>query len=586
MPKLFISYRREDSVAYAGRLYDHLGQHFGADQVFMDIGQIPLGEDFVNVLDARVQGSDVVIALIGPKWLEVRNEQGRRLDQADDFVGHELAAALEQGKRVIPVLVGGSKMPNARELPLAIGRLARCQAHTVDDTRFEYDIDALIRFIERRPSLLGQFVQLANAERFRRWRQGSTLSIALLMLLLGWVQLFDAFEIDTRIESYTMALGDLFSSMPISDRIVIVSFDQRSEARLGSPGPGWRSEHARLVDSLADAGAKVIAFDLFFEKPSADDAQLIASINRAKQRGSQVFVGVQQLIADQPAIIPGLSEAVEGLGLLCIGGRLGYAAIAPLAVVKTAAGPKTVSTTSAAASSHFIAIGMLASGAATLAIDDKRRQLAVVSDLGQTLWEGPLQPVKPEVKASGELSNDCPMLTVKDRVAEQMIRLAPPGAWRNPLRRHDYEQVVGAANGIQPGQLQGKIILVGDTRAGKDEFQVLYGLQPELRHGVELHADVVNNLVQGIQVRRLDPTLQFFLMLLLAAAGGWMRMFRPTMASLARRLLVVAVMLAYLTLTIVIYTSYGLLLNTAYHLSAFLLSYCLLGQLTIRLRAK
>ncbi|MGB5012285.1 MAG: toll/interleukin-1 receptor domain-containing protein, partial [Candidatus Dechloromonas phosphoritropha] len=106
MPKLFISYRREDSVAYAGRLYDHLGQHFGADQVFMDIGQIPLGEDFVNVLDARVQGSDVVIALIGPKWLEVRNEQGRRLDQADDFVGHELAAALEQGKRVIPVLVG------------------------------------------------------------------------------------------------------------------------------------------------------------------------------------------------------------------------------------------------------------------------------------------------------------------------------------------------------------------------------------------------------------------------------------------------------------------------------------------------
>ena len=167
-----------------------------------------------------------------------------------------------------------------------------------------------------------------------------------------------------------------------------------------------------------------------------------------------------------------------------------------------------------------------------------------------------------------------------------MIRLAPSGAWRDPHRRHDYEQFLGAATGIQPGQLQGKIILVGDARPGKDEFQVLYGLQSELRHGVELHADVVNNLIQGIQVRRLDPTLQFFLMLLLAAAGGWMRMFRPTMASLARRLLVVAVMLAYLTLTIVIYTSYGLLLNTAYHLSAFLLSYCLLGQLTIRLRAE
>ena len=121
MPSLFISYRREDAIAYAGRLYDHLSSHFGADNVFMDIGQIAPGEDFVEVLDARIRSSDVVIALIGPAWLSVSNEQGRRLEQADDFVRYELAAALAQGKRLIPVLVGGARMPNVNELPAAIG---------------------------------------------------------------------------------------------------------------------------------------------------------------------------------------------------------------------------------------------------------------------------------------------------------------------------------------------------------------------------------------------------------------------------------------------------------------------------------
>jgi hypothetical protein len=73
-------------------------------------------------------------------------------------------------------------------------------------------------------------------------------------------------------------------------------------------------------------------------------------------------------------------------------------------------------------------------------------------------------------------------------------------------------------------------------------------------------------------------------MLVLAAAGGWLRVFRPATSVLARSLLVFAVLLAYLALTIVIYTSHGVLLNTAYHIGAFLLSYWLLGRLTLHWR--
>lgn len=581
MPKIFVSYRRGDSIAYAGRIHDHLSQHFGADKVFMDIGGIAPGEDFVNVLDARVADSDVVIALIGPGWLNASDERGRRIDQPDDFVRYELAAALEQGKRLIPVLVGGARMPGADQLPPILARLARCQAHVVDDSRFAYDLDALIRSLEHRQSLLGQFMELATAERWRRWRHASTAGVALLMLCLGWVQLFDVFGLDARIESYTMALGDLVASAPVSDRIVVIGFTEKTEARLGPPGPGWRGEHARLIDQLAAAGSKVIVFDLFFETPGAGDTEMVAAIERARQRGSQVFIGVRRLVEDQAAVVPELGEAVSGLGLLCIGGRVGYASVAPLAVVKPPPTAQTGSASPAAGSGRFIALAMLALGAETLAPDDLLQHVTVLSGKDQILWQGPLEPARVQVEASGEVSDDCPLLSAGDRVAEMMIRVAAAGAWRDPARRYDYEQVAGPAV-FKPGQLEGKIILIGDARPDQDEFRIRRGVHAERRHGVELHADVVNNVDQKIRVRRADTLPQFLLMLFLAAAGAWLRVARPGTPAVVRWLLVVSVVLAYLGLAIVLYTSYGLLLNTAYQIGAFLLAYLLLGRLAVR----
>ncbi|MCP5247091.1 MAG: CHASE2 domain-containing protein [Candidatus Accumulibacter sp.] len=583
-PRLFISYRREDSIAYAGRLYDHLSAHFGADRVFMDIGQIAPGDDFITVLDHRVGASDIVIALIGPEWLGAHNEQGRRLDQADDFVRYELAAALQQGKRLIPVLVGGARMPDIKQLPAAIGALARHQAHPLDDTRFQFDLDALIRSIERRPSLLGQFAQLMNGERVRKWRRYSVAGIALLMVLFAWVQLFDALRIDTRIESYTMALGDLVASVPVSERIVIAGFDEKSEARLGSFGPAWRREHARAIDRLVDAGAGVIVFDAYFERPSAADAELTAAVARARQRGTQVIVGVNRLIGEQPAVIPGLAGVATGL--LCVGGRLGYASVAPIAALKFAlrATPTAVAGSPDGApidrvSRKLAAIATLAVGGTTLAVDDQRRELTVVSETGKTLWQGPLQPVTTSVDGSGQARNDCPLLSAGDDVAESLIRLAPLQAWRQAPQRYDYEQLTGPAATIAAGELAGKIVLIGDARAGNDQFLVRRGLGSELRHGVELHADIVNNLLQGIHVRSLDPLLQMLLMVAMAAAGGWLRLFRPALRPLSRRLLVAAGVLLYLALTVLIHAQYGVLFNTAYHLGALLLTYWLVGRL-------
>jgi hypothetical protein len=142
---IFISYRREDSAAQAGRLHDHLTQHFGADRVFMDVDAIGFGEDFARKIRESLAVTDALLAVIGKRWLDATDEKGRRrLDDPLDFVRTEIATALERAAVVIPVLVGGARMPREDELPPALAGLARLNAIDISDSRFAADVRTLI----------------------------------------------------------------------------------------------------------------------------------------------------------------------------------------------------------------------------------------------------------------------------------------------------------------------------------------------------------------------------------------------------------------------------------------------------------
>src|SRR6516162_3909549 len=105
MPDIFISYRREDTSGYAGRLYDQVSAHFGQDHVFMDVAAIEPGADFADTIEKRVSTCDALIALIGRNWLTIKDDQNRiRLGTAEDFVSVKIAAALKRNVEVIPVL--------------------------------------------------------------------------------------------------------------------------------------------------------------------------------------------------------------------------------------------------------------------------------------------------------------------------------------------------------------------------------------------------------------------------------------------------------------------------------------------------
>lgn len=146
MHPLFISYRRSDSEAYTGRVYDRLVQQFGREQVFKDVDAIPLGMDFRTHLRSVIANCRAVVAVIGTHWLNACDASGaRRLESGDDFVRIELEAALARGIPVIPVLVSGAAMPAAQELPEELAAFAYRQCIAVrPDPDFHRDVDRLI----------------------------------------------------------------------------------------------------------------------------------------------------------------------------------------------------------------------------------------------------------------------------------------------------------------------------------------------------------------------------------------------------------------------------------------------------------
>jgi hypothetical protein len=157
MGGIFISYRREDAAAYAGWLFHTLKSHFGEDQLFRDIDNIAPGDRFPAVIEEAVASCNVMIALIGERWLAVTDDDRRpRLQNPTDYVRRELIAGLRREELlVIPVLLDRAAMPEPDSLPAPLQALAERNALKLESADWDADVARLIKAIERRvlPSL-------------------------------------------------------------------------------------------------------------------------------------------------------------------------------------------------------------------------------------------------------------------------------------------------------------------------------------------------------------------------------------------------------------------------------------------------
>ena len=179
--KIFINYRREDSTGTAARLHDRLAQEFGRENLFEDV----VGVDLKARLSDEVAACPVFLTVIGPNWLDAKDEAGqRRLHHPDDLVAVEIAAALARNICIIPVLVDGARMPKLSWLPDSLKPLAGCQAVEVRQSHFDRDVEALVERV--REALNASSVGL------RSWRRTAVAGVAVAagLLLVGWIGLY------------------------------------------------------------------------------------------------------------------------------------------------------------------------------------------------------------------------------------------------------------------------------------------------------------------------------------------------------------------------------------------------------------
>jgi hypothetical protein len=154
-PQVFICYREEDTRWPAGRLHDSLETRFGEKSVFRDKEDITPGEDFLSEIRNAIQAADVVLVVIGPRWLEKPASRDRpRLFEPEDYVRQEIEIASAAGRRVLPVLVERARMPSEAELPDSLRWLSFRHAARVEDATWTTDVEELIQRLVLPPPLV------------------------------------------------------------------------------------------------------------------------------------------------------------------------------------------------------------------------------------------------------------------------------------------------------------------------------------------------------------------------------------------------------------------------------------------------
>jgi hypothetical protein len=180
MAGIFISYRRRDAISATGRVSDALSRHFRHETVFRDVTALHPGDDYVDTIEESINACDVLLVVIGPRWLSATDGTGqRRLDDPDDEHRIEIETAFKRGVRVIPVLVEGAQMPSQQDLPAALEPLARRHAVAMaDDHHWDYDLQRLIGAIE---------TEIQARERKRQIAAPNDARTVGYLIALGWL---------------------------------------------------------------------------------------------------------------------------------------------------------------------------------------------------------------------------------------------------------------------------------------------------------------------------------------------------------------------------------------------------------------
>jgi hypothetical protein len=567
MPSVFISYRHDDSFASAKLLVEHLRRWLPDSTFFIDESGIQAGEDWQAALAARLDGAQIVLVVIGARWLTAEQPAGgRRLDDVNDVVRWEIERALTAKKRVIPVLVDGARFCGESDLPSGLRSLARLQYCEIGRQTFDGDIQRLAR-------TLAEESVAADPARFI-WLVKRALvvvpAVSAVLLALSWSHLFD--KADIWFENRITWLGDGLFDIPIRDQLKIValrlepptgsSTDSSREAR--RLDPSRRADFAALLDELTRQGARVVVFDVTLAQESPYDDRLAESIRGAVARGVKVVFGFKAFdsATGRPRIAPAIERAGAALGVVCVGDRGGggkNVAFGTLALIR---GERAYPSLPLLAVHGSVPLAGLTATSSEVQVPGVRRPIPI--SLTETFDEyAPLCPAR----APGT----------------SMVRFIPHLSSRQTLRqppvRRSFEDVVRSA-GTGEQIFHDKTVLVGVEQL-RDTLETPLDLATP-RYGFEFQADAINALLSERVVTRVARLGQALSVVVMATLAALLRLSGPVMAR--RRLGWLPWSLAVLSfvVAIVVYRFRDLLWSPVFPAMACVATWAVLGFLDRR----
>jgi hypothetical protein len=259
MPKIILSYRRSDTDAIAGRIRDNLAVYYGNESVFIDVDNIPFGTDFRDHIRKTFGDHDLMIAIIGQKWLGARKGGRTRIQDETDPVRVEVEMALQRGMPIIPVLVNGAHMPKPEELPQPLKDFSFRNAAEVESGRdFRQHMDRLIRSIDK----ILQLKPRTAAASGTGWSWSTKMvALACAAIVVAAVGIF-AFENSTKFSGQgpagTVQSAAKAAAPAIATGEVVVEFSRANVDKQPVAARPYLHEFGIAVEDLVPAGSEIV----------------------------------------------------------------------------------------------------------------------------------------------------------------------------------------------------------------------------------------------------------------------------------------------------------------------------------------
>ncbi len=382
----------------------------------------------------------------------------------------------------------------------------------------------------------------------RRLRKRLLISLAIALLVAGLLtaSYLLTFLSTTQVRSTDFLFAS--STQTQATSTVMVGIDQRSYRELlpqYGPMVSWpRSLYAQAVDRLTQAGARVIAFDLFFDAPTDKDAALIDAL----QRAGNVITPVEAQGPRQFLPGPGIAQEFEAF-------------VRPIdPIVKAAAGEGTVNVTTDQDS-------VIRSLPLVIRAGQQDVPALALAAVARFVRRPAVLDGAPEASAVFAAGRAVPILESGSMVINYLGPPSSPGQeGAVPII-----PLVDIVKGMfEPSLVKDKIVLIGLTIRSMDEFATPTTTGTRM-WGVEILANAIETILSERYLAPASNGLTIGLITALALAAALCAALLPMWATVATGGLVIL----YLIAASLAFDS-GLLLNMVYPPLALLLSFSLI----------